>query len=139
MRRVDSFTSASSVVVVSVLATHSSPGSRASVPDGVGEPARTTPTSTPAAASAGAITQSRSTPRCVEPVEQRVLAVGERERVATGAATGCDLLAQRVERGELVGGDLRPRRACRSDDEQALACDSSSASTDARSPPRPGC
>ena len=69
-------------------------------------------TSTPAAASGGASASRRSTPWRVEPGGQGLLPVGDGERV-DGRVDGLDLAAQRVEGGELLGGDVAARRAGR--------------------------
>ena len=104
MRWVDSFTSASSVSADKALATHSRPGSSAG-PARIAAARSHQPISTPAAASDGAIIHSRSTPWLVSQPAQSVLQVGQGQRVRGHRGTG-DLLAQHVQRAELLGRDL---------------------------------
>ena len=110
-------------------ASHSSPASSVSLVEHLPRRARTTPGSTPTPASVGASRHASATPCCVEPVVERLLPVGERERV-DDRGRRVDLAPQRVERDEAarrviarVGEVARaPTAACRS-----VSCSASTA------------
>ena len=104
MRRVESCASAISVLVVSALATHSSPACSAGPSTPTTVAARSHHAmSTPAAANAGAITHSRSIPWSSSHVDR----VSSRSASAAPVEHGplADPAAQLVEGDELLGAD----------------------------------
>ena len=101
MRPVDSLISASSVLVASVLATHSRPAAeRRTVAEQLAATRSHHATSTPAAASGGASSQSCVDAVLAQPVAELVLAVGD-GRARPRSPAGGRSPPQRVELDEL--------------------------------------
>ena len=108
MRAVESFTSDSSDRVESVPATQSSPGSRVSG-DRIVATATHQSTSTPAAASGGAMRQALTTPRCFEPVGDRLLPIDHVQGL-DGDGRAVEVTPHPVEGDELLTAERALRQ-----------------------------
>ena len=124
IRWVDSFISESKAAMENVLATHSSPGSRAGPASAVAARSHQA-RSTPAAASGGAMSQSRATP--CRPATWTGRPRGRLGQRVLDHRARLDLAAQRIELGELMR-EISSRASTLSEDSSVWQA-SSSAST----------